>query len=131
MKTSHLSVFALLAVVALPLAAAPPKAPPKAPKAPLQAVIEATAENVVLPSGTDGILVYRECKGCPAKSLRTSAATVYHFNQLPVTLPELRATLTQLPSTNINIVVSGKTRELISLDAVNEQAIGAPRTKNK
>jgi hypothetical protein len=130
MKKIHSLPFALCAAaLALPLFAAPPK---RAPKAPVELVLETTAENLILPSGVAGIVVFRECKSCPPSSLRTGSSTVYRFNSQEVTLQEFRASLSRLPATNVNVVVSGKSHELIALNAVNETPVSSPpRRKSK
>ena len=130
MKKLHSLSFALCAAaLALPLVAAPPKKPSKAP---YELVLETTAENLILPSGVAGIVVFRECKTCPPSSLRTGSSTVYRFNSQEVTLQEFRASLSRLPATNVNVVVSGKTHELIALNAVNETPVSSPpRRKSK
>jgi hypothetical protein len=118
MKKLALSLFTVVAAsTALQLAAAPPKKPVVA-----DVIIETTAERVLLPSATNGMLVFAECAGCPSRSLRTSATTVYRFNERDFSLAEFRDLLAKLPKTNVNVVVSNKTRELILLDATNETA---------
>lgn len=129
MKKLHSLPFALCAAaLALPLIAAPPKEPPKKP---VELVLETTAENLILPSGVAGIVVFRECKTCPPSSLRTGSSTVYRFNSQEVTLQEFRATISRLPDTNVNVVVSGKTHELIALNAVNETSVVSPLPRRK
>ena len=99
----------------------------------MELVLETTAENLILPSNAAGIVVFRECKTCPPSSLRTGASTTYRFNNQDVTLQEFRATLSRAPAANVNVVVSGKSHELIALNAVQETAVTAPprRKSNK
>ena len=118
MKKSRVTLVALLAAsAAAQLWAAPPKGKPV-----VDSIVETTAERVILPSGANGIVVYSSCAGCPSLSSRTSASTAYRFNEQPLSLVEFRAVLAKLPKTNINVVISGKTRELLLLDATNETA---------
>ncbi len=126
MKKAHPIRFSLLAVaMALPLSAAPPKAPPRIPT---ETLVETTAENVILPNGANGIVVYSECKGCPMRSSRTSVSSVYRFNEQALTLQELRSALVKYPKTNINVIVAAKTRDLLLLDATNE-VVAAPAAR--
>jgi hypothetical protein len=129
MKKPHSFTFALCAAAfALPLLAAPPK---KASKPPVELVLETTAENLILPSSPAGIVVFRECKTCPPSSLRTGSSTLYRLNSQEVTLQEFRASLSRLPATNVNVVVSGRTHELIALNAVNETPVSSPPPRRK
>ncbi len=51
--------------------------------------MEATADMLVLPAVTEGVLTVRTCEKCPARTLHASAATRYMLGRKIVTLKDL------------------------------------------
>ena len=74
----------------------------------------------------------KECISCPPRSFTVTASTAYRLNERPVGLVEFRNTLKGRPKVNINVVLSGKTRQLVLLDATSETGFGpSPPARNK
>jgi hypothetical protein len=54
---------------------------------------ELALSDVRLPGSVNGTLTFRECKDCPYRTLRVTAATRYEANGQPLTLEEFRRSM--------------------------------------
>jgi len=124
-KISQSLIALLIAGVAVPLAAAPPKKISNP-----ESIVEATADTVLLPSVGDGILVVKACSTCEPRSFRATQATLYLLGGRSLTLKELRAAVALSPHMNITLGVSPKTAELLTVEAT-PQSGAAPAVSAK